>query len=116
MPDFDLLKPPESITNPKPPAAPPVDREFPRHVYATKESHDTLHADGNYIVVRDQKELAAALKDGYSLTVPVAKKKGDAPVEKKGRKAKAAAAETAAEPDAAPVEKKARKKKAEKAE
>lgn len=65
---------PPSIT-PAPASAPDVDAEYPLHLYVRK-GLDALHADGNYIIVQNDKEKAEALKAGYALEPEVVAKKG----------------------------------------
>lgn len=59
MADFDNLAPPLRITDPNEKA--PGFKEFPRHVY---------NADGAYVSVIDEKDMAKRAKDGYTFKLP----------------------------------------------
>jgi hypothetical protein len=52
---FDNLDPPVSVTNP---GGAPAGVAFPRHVHAD---------DGSYVEAVDEADLAAKLKEGYTL-------------------------------------------------
>lgn len=71
MADFNMSDPPLDVTNPKGNAS----SDYPRHVhkYAKPPTQAEITAgqsytSGEFLIVHDDKEKAAALKDGWSET------------------------------------------------